>query len=118
MRPLALLVAAAMLAGCAKALQGEGEESLVVRNADGVPLSLVLIITQVEGGLRIFGEEIFVDAGTSQAFDVQMRPGEHRVDITTSARASEVLRLDIPKKGDTTITVRVDRGGATLSVMN
>lgn len=113
MRPLALLLALATLPGCAM-LEGEGEEVLVVSNQDPQPLRVIFIIEQVEGGFRVFGEDLSLEGHGSRTFDVTMRPGAHRAHITTSTGADEVLAFEIPEKGDTQIELSVHRRGATL----
>lgn len=110
-----LVLALVLLPGCTL-LEGEGAEKLVVRNADGRALSIVIAIDQVEGGVRVFGEEVFLDVGQAREYALAMRPGLHEAQLTTSTGASETVPFDIPERGDSTIEVVAVRGGATLSV--
>lgn len=115
MRAALLLAAALLTPGCAF-LAGEGEEALVVHNADRQPLSIILVITQVVGGIRLFGEEIALDAGQTREYVLVMKPGQHVFDVTTSTSVQERLLVELPERGDTTITLDVHRGGATVSL--
>lgn len=101
------------LAGC---LRGEGEESLAVTNAAGEPVSVVLVLEQQAGGIRVFSQEVFLETGQTLAYPLTMKPGLHVARVTTSTRIAETLLVEIPEKGDTEITVTVYPGRATLSV--
>lgn len=109
---LALALALA-LSGCT---EGEGEERLVVRNADSQPLSVILVITQDVGGIRIFGEEIVLNAGQEQERPLSAKPGVHTVHLTTSTRLSETLRVNMPETGDSTLRIEIQRGKASITL--
>ena len=111
-----LLLAIAAFSGCAELLQGEGEETLVVRNADAQPVEVLLVIDQAEGGVRVFGRDMFLERGEEREYPVSMRPGEYVARVTTSTRLQETLPLEIPARGDTRLTFQVDRGSAALTV--
>lgn len=112
-----LVLALVLLPGCTL-LEGEGAEKLVVRNADGRALSIVIAIDQVEGGVRVFGEEVFLDVGEVREYPLALRPGKHFAEITTSTGAAETIPIDIPARGESTIEVLAVRGGATISMRN
>lgn len=114
MKWLAIL-ALALLPGCGS-LVGEGEETLVVRNGDTRAVSIVIVIDQAEGGVRVFGEEVFLDVGAVREYALALRPGKHFAEVTTSTGAAETIPLDIPERGDATIEVLARRGGASISV--
>lgn len=116
-----LLIALALaiaFPGCAlrQMLQGEGAESLTLTNALGQPVSVVIVLDQDEGGIRLIGEEVFLEAGQSKRYEPPMRPGWHTIRVTTSTSIAETLRVDIREKGDTDILVTIVRGKATLTV--
>lgn len=116
MRWLVLLLLA-LLPGCAS-LAGEGDETLVVRNGDSRAVSIVIVIDQADGGVRVFGEEVFLDVGEVREYPLALRPGKHFAEITTSTGAAETIPIDIPARGESTIEVLAVRGGATISMRN
>jgi len=112
-RRVSLLLAALLLSGCA-ALDREGEESLVVVNADGQPIQAVIVIAVRDGGERVFSESLVLRPSESQEYALAMRPGEHTVSVTTSTSIQESVVVRVPQKGDTAIEIRFFRGGANI----
>lgn len=108
------LVLAVALGGCSS-LRSEGEESLVVRNSTGEPLTVVLSITQQAGDIMVFGESMGLGVGEAREFALALRTGAHTVALTTSNRLQEALALEVPDHGDTHIEIVVRRGGATMT---
>lgn len=102
------------LAGCTF-LRSEGEESLVVRNLDSRPLSVVVSIEQREGNLRVFGESVALAPGAERGFVLAMRPGEHTVSVTTSTSIVDSVAILIPETGDTGIEILIRRTSATIT---
>lgn len=109
------LLAAALLSGCAS-FGGEGEESLVVRNDSGQPISVILRIVQAEGAFVVFADDAFYEVGASREYALALRPGAHWADVTTTNRLQERLPLDVPSRGDTQLELVVEPRAATLSV--
>lgn len=110
-----VLVASVVLAGCAT--RGEGEETVTLTNAAGEPLRVVLVLTQEEGGIRVFSQDVLLDVGQTQTYELAMKPGPHTAQITTSTSIAETLDLDLPKTGDTEIRVVIQRGKASVSLI-
>lgn len=109
------LVAFVALAGCA-ALGGEGEESLVVSNQSGQPISVIVRLVQDEGAFVVFADDSFYDVGATREFVLSLRPGGHTMDVTTTNRLQERLVVDVPSRGDTRMDLVVEPRAATLSV--
>lgn len=108
------LALALMLPGCAL-LEGEGSESLTLRNEDVQPLEAIIQIVQEVGEIVIFHESVVLQPRDARGFDLAMRPGDHRVLVTTSTRLQEFLEITIPDTGDTAIDVEFRRGTARIT---
>lgn len=112
---LATVAASAALAGCLDFLEGEGSESLVIRNNDIQPVNVILRIVHEESGLAVFNQEVVLNVGEADEFVVPMRPGIHRVFLTTTNGLSEIFPIEVPAKGDSRFELTVFRGRATLT---
>lgn len=111
-----LLIVVALSAGCLDFTRGEGEESLLIRNAKAEPVRAILRIEDLYSGVPVFSQDLTLAPQAQNEFALAIRPGTYLIQIDTTSSVNERLTFDIPEHGDTLVELAFTAEGARLSV--